>query len=117
MNNDPKSFLTSTSEFPASSRYHDVEIVQFVTTDGRTIACLRRRFVPGAEKFATLQEHRVKEGERLDLLAAQYLGDPEQFWKICDANTAFVPSDLTDTPGTVIRITLPEGFSTPTSHA
>ena len=31
-----------------------------------------------------------------DLMStAQYLGDPEQFWRICDANDAMRPDDLT----------------------
>ena len=37
---------------------------------------MRRRFVPPQEKFALLQEHTVTEGERLDHIAAKYLGDP-----------------------------------------
>lgn len=117
MSSDLLAFLTGASQFPASSRYHDTEIVEFVTTDGRTVAHLRRRLVPPPENFTTIQEHRVVEGERLDQLAARYLGDPEQFWKLCDANGAFAPSDLTDTPGRVLRITLPENFPAPSSHA
>ena len=118
MTNDPLAFLSQGStQFPPSSRYHETEVVQLVAADGRTIAYLRRRFVPPPEHFATLQEHRVIEGERLDHLAAAYLGDPQQFWRICDANGAFVPSELTDTPGRTIRITLPEGFTAPTTDA
>jgi hypothetical protein len=113
MNNDPLAYLGAGGQFPPASRYHNIEIVQLVAADGRTIAHLRRRFVPPLENFATVQEHRVVEGERLDHLAARYLGDPEQFWKICDANNAFIPSELTDTPGRTLRITLPEGFSAP----
>jgi hypothetical protein len=117
MNNDPVAFLTQASQFPPSSRYHDTKIVQFVAVDGRTVAYLRRRFVPPPENFATLQQHRVIEGERLDHLAAKYLGDPQQFWKICDANGAFVPAELTGTPGRTVRITLPENFPPPAPDA
>lgn len=120
MTPDPLAFLSQGGQgrsFPPNSRYHDVETVQFVTPDGRTVACLRRRFVPPPENFATLQEHRVIEGERLDHLAARYLGDPELFWKLCDANNAFTPSELTEVPGRTLRITLPEGFAVPPRHA
>ena len=47
---------------------------------------------------------------RLDNLAAEYLGDPEQFWRICDANGVLRPDELTDTIGRRIRITLPDGI-------
>ena len=41
--------------------------------------------------------------------AAQTIGDPELFWRICDANRAMRPEDLTDVPGRRLVITLPEG--------
>jgi hypothetical protein len=94
----------------STSRYADAKTATFVTADGRTIVFLRRRFVPPPERFVTLQEHRVAEGERLDHIAAKYLGDPEQFWRLCDANNAMRPDELTQTVGQVIRITLPEGI-------
>ena len=34
------------------------------------------------------------QGDRLDLIAAKYLGDPLIFWLICDANGAIDPNDL-----------------------
>ena len=74
---------------------------------------LRRRFVPSPERFELLTEHSVTEGERLDNITAQYLGDPEQFWRICDANGAIRPDELTETAGRRLRITLPEGLGTP----
>jgi hypothetical protein len=117
MTNDPLAFLGLGGQFPPNSRYHDTEIAALVTADGRTVNYLRRRFVPPPEHFATVQEHRVVQGERLDHLAARYLGDPEQFWKICDANLAFIPVELTESPGRTLRLTLPEGFPAPPSHA
>ena len=39
-----------------------------------------------------------------------YLGDPEQFWRVCDANRAMRPDELTETIGRRLRITLPEGI-------
>ena len=55
----------------------------------------------------------MTQGERADHLSAQYLGDPEMFWLIADANRAFDPADLTATPGTRVRITLPAGLPGP----
>lgn len=95
--------------FPASSRYYGSETATLEIADGNTVAYLKRRFVPAPERFALLQEHTVTQGERLDNLANQYLGDPEQFWRLCDANRAMNPEDLTATPNRRLRITLPEG--------
>jgi hypothetical protein len=71
---------------------------------------VQRRFVPPPERFDLLQEHEMTQGDRLDNLAAQYLGDPEQFWRLCDANNAIRPEELTETVGRRLRITLPEGI-------
>ena len=96
--------------FSLTSRYYGLATAQLETAEGRTIVYLRRRFVPPPERFALLQEHTVSAGDRLDNLAAQYLGDPEQFWRICDANGAMRPEELTETIGRRLRITLPEGI-------
>ena len=62
------------------------------------------------ERFAAVQEHAVAEGDRLDNVAARYLGDPELFGRICDANRALRPDALLETIGRRLRITLPEGL-------
>jgi len=98
------------SPFPPNSRYHGVAIATASGPGGRTVVYLRRRFVPPPERFVVLQEHTVAQGDRLDNLAARYLGDPEQFWRLCDANAAIRPQELTETIGRQIRITLPEGM-------
>lgn len=96
--------------FPPTSRYHSIETATWPSPDGRLIVYLRRRFVPPLEQFTLLQEHTVTEGDRLDNLAVQYLGDPELFWRLCDANAALRPEELTDTVGRTLRITLPAGI-------
>ena len=54
-----------------------------------------------------LQEKVIVAGDRLDLIAFQYVGDPEQYWRICDANNNIMhPLELTNEPGGVIRIGL-----------
>jgi hypothetical protein len=50
------------------------------------------------------------QGERLDNITARYLGDPLQFWRVCDANGAMNPSELTAVIGRRLRITMPEGI-------
>lgn len=94
--------------FTATSRYYNTETTELVTADGKTIVYLRRRRVPQPEELVTLQEHVVRQNERLDNITADFIGDPEQFWRLCDANNTMRPEDLEET-GRVIRITLPEG--------
>jgi hypothetical protein len=102
--------LPTPSRFPATSRYAPVPTAQLTLANGTRVSYLRRRFVPSADRFATLVEHSVTQGDRLDNIAAQYLGDPEQFWRLCDANSALRPAELTESVGRSIRITLPEGI-------
>ena len=99
------------NQFPQTSRYTGVETTTLDTPDGKTITHLRRRFLPSGDAFTVLQEHVVKEGERLDHIATTYLGDPEQFWRICDANEAMQPNELVSAPGKTIKITLPQGIA------
>ena len=96
--------------FPPTSRYHNIETATLETADGKEIVYLKRRFVPGPDRFTMLQEHSVVEGDRLDNITALYLGDPLQFWRVCDANNAMYPPDLTAEIGRRLRITWPEGI-------
>ena len=97
------------SNFAPTSRYATVATAT-LEVNGREIVCLTRRFVPSPDRFALLQEHVVASGERLDVIAHTYLGDPELFWRLCDANGAMRPDELTATVGRRLRITLPEGI-------
>ncbi len=99
--------------FPISSRYHEIEKAEFMAKDGRIVPYIRRRFVPPPGRFDLLEEHTVTEGDRLDNITAKFLGDPEQFWRICDANNAMQPEELTETVGRKLKITLPEGIPGP----
>jgi hypothetical protein len=98
------------SLFAPTSRYHGLDTATLETPDGKIIIYLQRRFLPSPDKFALLQEHVVVQRDRLDNVTAHYLGDPEQFWRVCDANNAMRPDELTETVGRRLRITLPEGI-------
>jgi len=101
--------------FPPDSRYYGSATLQFTGPNGQAITYLARRIVPqpGAPNYATIAAHTVKQGDRLDLLAANYIGDPLIFWLICDANGAIRPETLVETPGTTLNITLPQGVPGP----
>ena len=93
--------------FPVTSRYSGIEIAQIEVADEHNIAYLRRRFVPSNANVVTLTEHLVIQGERLDNITAKYLGDPEQFWVVVDANNAMRPDDLTEESQAGKRIVIP----------
>ena len=99
--------------FSPTSRYSGIATAVYQPAGSRPIKYLLRRFVPPPEMFAQVQEHVVRDGDRLDNLAAFYLSDPELFWRIADANRAMRPGELTERPGVRLRITLPQGIPSP----
>lgn len=103
----------STDAFAPTSRYFGLPTAEYVHTDGTTIVYVTRRFIPALDRFALLQKYTVSASDRPDLIAARFLGDSEQFWRVCDANATLRPEELSDTPGREIRITLPEGIPGP----
>lgn len=78
-------------------------------TDAGT-AYLLPRTSPSAALTAPLARHRVAPGDRLDLIAFRYLGDPGAAWRICDANAALDPEDLVgpDAVDTTVVIPVPQ---------
>lgn len=94
--------------FEHTSRYYNLETAQYTTPDGRKIAYKRRRFLPQGQTMPLLQEVMVVEGDRLDLITYNTLGDAEQFWQVCDANNALNPTELTAEIGETIRIPMPQ---------
>jgi hypothetical protein len=93
-----------------TSRYYSVETTTLTTADGQELPYLRCRFLPPSSHFALLREHVVLGGERLDRIAAQEIGDAEMFWRLCDANDAMQPDELTTVVGHRLRVTLPDGI-------
>ena len=64
-------------------------------------------FIGGRTHIDTTPEpddvfHVVQAGDRIDLLAYRYLGDPTLWWIICDYNDIFFALDMGI--GTVLRI-------------
>jgi hypothetical protein len=89
--------------FARGSRYE--QVAQDIHTDpsGRQIVYVLLRLIPDVP---VQQVHTVAMGERLDLIANHYFADPEQFWRICDANQVLRPADLTELPGQ--RLLIPQ---------
>ena len=94
--------------FEPTSRYFALATATYTLPDGRTVAYKRRRLLPRGRDLALLVEVPVTEGDRLDLITARTLGDPEQFWRVCDANDALNPPDLLAELGRVLRVPVPQ---------
>jgi hypothetical protein len=98
--------------FEPTSRYAAIENAALTATDAagreRIVTYKRRRFVPPAVGMTVLVEHTFVQGDRLDTVTARYVGDPTQFWRVCDANSVLDPAELEEI-GRSIRIALP-GF-------
>jgi hypothetical protein len=94
--------------FDERSRYRNVPETSLTAPDGRVIAYKQRRFLPRPEDMAIVAELAVGEGDRPDLLAAKAFGDPELYWRLCDANDVLDPAELTAETGRRLRVPAPE---------
>jgi hypothetical protein len=94
--------------FDPKSRYYSIDTTILVAADGRMIAYKRRRFLPPAGSALVLAEVMPTVDERLDLLTARTLGDPEAFWRVCDANGTLSPFRLLEDRSQSIRIPTPQ---------
>ncbi|NMG11606.1 LysM domain-containing protein [Brasilonema sp. UFV-L1] len=96
--------------FEQTSRYYKLKTETVTVTDGdgmsREVRYVQRRFIPSAEGMTTVIEHTVTQSDRLDNITARYIGNPTQFWQVCDANNVFRPDELEEV-GRVIKIALP----------
>ncbi len=96
--------------FPANSRYQNVDTTKLVLPDGSEIVYLKRRFLSALDSLSVMQRYTVTEGDRLGNIAAKLVGDPEQFWRICDANNGMRPDELTEVVGRMLNIAYPAGI-------
>jgi len=97
--------------FDPTSRYAVLAIktLRASGSDGqpRDIRYVGRRLVPPVAEGITMVEHAVARGDRFDTIAAKYLGDPTQFWRVCDTNEVLDPNELTEQVDQRVRIAMP----------
>ena len=95
--------------FDPTSRYANKELSTFKKDDGTEIRYVKRRFCPRGEELQVLVDVIIQNGDRLDLITARTLGDPLQFWRVCDANNALNPCDLLEPKrtGEILHVPIP----------
>ena len=94
--------------FKQDSRYFKLETKTYTDLDGRVIAYKKRRILPNGQDMLIMTKVTAQQGERLDLITNRTLGDPEHFWRICDANNVVEPQELSEDPETLIAIPIPQ---------
>ena len=77
--------------FFKGSRYENVGTASIVDERGRTLRYKLMRVIGDVTPEA---EHVVRQGVRVDQVAALRLGDPERFWRLCDLNRVAWPPEL-----------------------
>jgi hypothetical protein len=98
------------TSYAPDSRYYGLTPSTYTLKDGTTIQYTSRRFIPQPASFATITMHSVVQGERVDVMATQFFGDPLLYWRLCDANLAVRPDDL-EQAGVLLQITLAAVFA------
>lgn len=77
--------------FSSDSRYASAGTYQVTLADGSVVVVTR---IPQAAPGRTIGWYRRSEGERLDVIAYQFLKDATKSWALCDANEAMSPDAL-----------------------
>lgn len=93
--------------FFRGSRYETVPEAELTAPDGRVLRYKRRRVIPVTPAPLGTE---VRAGDRPDLVAYRTLGDPELFWRLCDANRQRHPARLTAEPGHIIGVPGPDSL-------
>jgi hypothetical protein len=98
--------------FDQRSRYRDTENAEHVTDSGQVIIYRRRRILPRVEDMQMRGAVAVIPSERLDHLSARTLGDPLQYWQLCDANPVMNPAEMLEDASHSIQVPQPQFTTT-----
>lgn len=94
-------------DFAFNSRYRNVPLRTRIGADGSLETYVGRRIIPAVERYTAVGRHKVVGDDRIDRIAAEAFGDPEQYWRICDANGDSDPGKAAEPDGRLLIIPLP----------
>lgn len=86
--------------FLERSRYAKTATVKVKDARGKEDTALKRRVLPTTQGSPA----KVKNHDRLDLIAHERFGEATRFWHLADANTALDSTRLIATPAETINI-------------
>lgn len=79
--------------FGTKSRYAKADMLIVTDSRGRSVTAVMPPDVPDQP---LLGYHVLRQGERIEHLAARYIGDPDGFWRICFINGVMFAEQLTE---------------------
>lgn len=79
--------------FTSDSRYAGQATYTVTLADGTQVTAVVPPLPPSVPESVPLAGY-APGGERLDLVAVQYLNAPSGFWRLCDANNAMLAGVL-----------------------
>jgi hypothetical protein len=87
--------------FDDKSRYKNLQAYEVKDRRGRNVTFVG---IPPAPDQAPMGRHLMKQGQRLDHLAKQYLDDPAGYWRICEINGVMLPEELSENREIIIPL-------------
>lgn len=99
------------ADYKPNSRYATTQMRTYLMPDGREVSYSARRLLPRPDQVKPLAMYRHDRDRRIDDVANSFYGDPEQYWRICDANLVSWPPDATATADATLVIPLPMEIS------
>ena len=89
------------STYDSKSRYAHTRTYQVMDHRGRSVTVVA---IPGPPGAPIAGYHVLRQGQRPDHLAFQYLDDPAGFWRLAEANDAMQAEWLTEQPEIAIPV-------------
>jgi hypothetical protein len=90
-----------------NSRYARQVVQVFTGPDGEVVPYIGRRVIPVMDRYQVLDRHRTLTAERVDQVADDFYGDPQQYWRICDANGVERPAETCEPVARLLVIPSP----------
>ncbi|MEL6238908.1 MAG: hypothetical protein AAFQ90_09990 [Pseudomonadota bacterium] len=87
-----------------NSRYADHPIRTRIAPNGEEVRYLRPALLRPIEDIAIATHHRVKDSDRIDILAAQYFGAAESWWMITAVSPRPHPDAAIEEPGDPLAV-------------